>query len=122
MIYSVSVYLCRLYSSAELLYHVNMEDITKIYNLVREEVKPIVEPLVNDAKRWAKLIKRYQKAMDDCPLDAEHLKEYKSYNNMLKEAQTQYVAITKVLLSAVRRDAVEEQDEFQAYLEEHGMA
>lgn len=93
-----------------------IKDISSIYELVREEVKPIVKPLVSDAKHWAKLIKQYRKLMDDITPDVNTIKLYKSYYNMMKEAQTQYVAITKVLLSAVRRDAAAEDDDFENFL------
>lgn len=99
-----------------------MKDIKEVYNLVRDEVKPIIRPMINNAIRWNKLVRRYSNAMDACPLDSEHLKEYKAYYSLLKEAQTQLTAITKVLLSAVRRDSVEEADEFELYLKENGMA
>lgn len=93
-----------------------MKDISVIYDLVREEVKPIVKPLVADAKHWSSLIKKYRKTLDAMEPDDDNLKLYKSCYNMLKEAQTQYVAITKVLLSAVRRDAAAEEDEFENFL------
>lgn len=92
-----------------------------IFELVRDEVKPIIGPLVNHAKRWELYIRKYNNALQNCPLDNQHLKEYKSYYNLLKEAQTQYVAVTKVLLSAVRRDCAEEADEFEEYLKQNGM-
>lgn len=99
-----------------------MKSIDEVYNLVRDEVKPIIKPMINNATRWNRLVHKYAKAMDACPLDSEHLKEYKCYYNLLKEAQTQLTAITKVLLSAVRRDAAESVDEFEQYLKENGMA
>ena len=98
-----------------------MKELNRIYDLVRDEVKPIIEPLLKDATYWSKMKKKYQSAMDGCPLDNDHLKEYKAYNKMLKEAQTQYIAVIKVLLSTLRRDAVEEKDEFEEYLKSYGM-
>lgn len=92
------------------------KDITAIYELVRDEVKPIVAPLVEDGKKWRKYGQKYHEAMDKCSLEGDELKRYTTLHKLYREAEAQYISIVKVLLSAVRNDAAEEKDEFEEYL------
>lgn len=92
------------------------KDIDEVFNLVRDEVKPMVEPLVDDGKKWREYSLKYRKEMDKCSLSGAGLKRYTTLHKLLKESESQYVSIIKVLLSAVRRDAVAEKDEFEEYL------
>lgn len=91
-------------------------DIDDIFELVRDEVKPVIEPLVDDGKKWREYGLKYRKEMDKCSLTGAGLKRYTTLHRLYKESESQYVSIVKVLLSAIRRDAVGEKDEFEEYL------
>lgn len=94
-------------------------DLSKIYELVRDDIKPIVKGLVDDGKKWEKCIDKYQQALIDCPI--ENLKEHKKIFDMLRASETQYTNIVKLLLSALKHNEAPETDEFEEYMKENGL-
>lgn len=97
-----------------------LEKLNKIYENVDENMRELVSPLLLHAEDWECRIETYRRKLDDMPINPRSKDAYSFYYKLLKEAEQQYINVMKVLISALRKNAVEEEDEFDKFMSELG--
>lgn len=95
-----------------------LEKLNKIYENVDENMRELVSPLLLHAEDWEYKIEMYKRKLDDIPFGKTSKEQYLFFYRLLKEAEQQYINVMKVLISALRKNAVEEEDEFDKFMEE----
>ena len=96
-----------------------LEKLVKIYENVDEDMRDLVFPLLEHAEDWEKKIDLYKSRLNEIPLTKAGKDPYIFHYRLLKEAEQQYINVIKVLISALRKNAMEEEDEFDAFLKEY---
>lgn len=96
-----------------------LEKLKLIYEKVDENVRELVSPLLQHAVYWEAKITLYKSKLEETPLNKAGKEPYIFYNRLLREAEQQYINIMKVLVSALQKNAVEEDDEFDDFLKEY---
>ena len=97
-----------------------LEKLNKIYENVDENMRELVSPLLLHAEDWECKIELYKRKLDDMPINRGTKDQYMFYYRLLKEAEQQYINVMKVLISALRKNAVEEEDEFDEFMRDIG--
>lgn len=96
-----------------------LEKLKLIYEKIDESVREIVSPLLPQVVYWEQKIELYKSKLEQTPLNKAGKEPYIFYNRLLREAEQQYLNIIKVLVSALQKNAVEEDDEFDEFLKEY---
>ena len=97
-----------------------LERLNKIYENVDENMRELVAPLLLHAEDWESRIETYKCKLDDLPFSPKTKEQYMFFYRLLKEAEQQYINVIKVLISALRKNAVEEEDDFEKFMNELG--
>ena len=93
-----------------------LQKLNEIYNNVDENMRELVSPLLQHAEFWEGKIEEYKDKLESLPLNRGTKEPYMLYHRLLKETEQQYINVMKVLVSALRKNAVEEDDEFDEFL------
>lgn len=96
-----------------------LEKLKLIYENVDENMRDLIFPLLQHADDWECRIELYKSKLDEIPLSKAGKEAYLFYYRLLKEAEQQYINVMKVLVSALRKNAVEEEDDFDEFLKEY---
>lgn len=96
-----------------------LEKLKLIYEKVDENVREIVSPLLPQVIYWESKIELYKSKLEETPLGKGGKEAYIFYSRLLREAEQQYLNIIKVLISALQKNAIEEDDEFDEFLKEY---
>lgn len=96
-----------------------LEKLIKIYENVDENMRDLVSPLLQHAVDWEERITLYKEKLSLVPLSKAGKEPYLFYYRLLKEGEQQYINVMKVLVSALRKNAVEEEDDFDEFLKEY---
>lgn len=97
-----------------------LEKLNRIYENVDENMRELVSPLLLHAEDWECRIDTYKDKLDEMPINPRTKEQYMFYYRLLKEAEQQYINVMKVLISALRKNAVEEEDDFDKFMNELG--
>lgn len=97
-----------------------LERLNKIYENVDENMRELVSPLLLHAEDWESRIETYKDELEGIAFSPKTKEQYLFFYRLLKEAEQQYINVMKVLISALRKNAVEEEDEFDKFMEELG--
>ena len=95
-----------------------LEKLEKIYENVDENMRELVSPLLQHAVAWEERIGLYKDKLEGVPLSKAGKEQYLFYYRLLKEAEQQYINVVKVLVSALRKNIVEDDDDFDRFMEE----
>lgn len=95
-----------------------LKKLNKIYENVDENMRDLVSPLLQHAEYWEGKIDSYKEQIEEVPLRKGTKERYMLLHRLLKEAEQQYINVMKVLISALRKNAVEEEDDFDEFLKE----
>lgn len=96
-----------------------LEKLKKIYENVDENMRELIDPLLLQAEDWEARINTYKSKLEDiepCRLSKE---QYLFYFKLYKESEQQYINVVKVLVSALRKNQVEAEDDFDEFLKEY---
>lgn len=96
-----------------------LEKLKLIYENVDENMRDLIFPLLQHADDWESRIELYKSKLNEIPLSKAGKEAYLFYYRLLKEAEQQYINVMKVLVSALRKNAVEEEDDFDEFLKEY---
>lgn len=96
-----------------------LEKLKLIYENVDENMRELIYPLLLHADDWEQKIELYKSKLDGIPFTRGAKEQYLFFYRLLKEAEQQYINVMKVLVSALRKNAVEEEDEFDEFLKEY---
>lgn len=97
-----------------------LEELQKIYENVDENMRELLSPLLQHAVDWERRISLYKNKLEKIELTKAYKEQYLFYYRLLKEAEQQYINVVKVLVSALRKNAVEEEDDFDKFMNEIG--
>lgn len=97
-----------------------LERLKAIYENVDENVRELLFPLLQHAEDWEGRIALYKGKLESMALGSSTKAPYLFYFRLLKEAEQQYINVMKVLVSALRKNAVEDEDDFDRFMEELG--
>ena len=96
-----------------------LEKLKVIFENVDENMRDLVFPLLQHADDWESRIEEYRGKLGEISLNRNTKEQYYFYYRLLKEAEQQYINVMKVLVSALRKNAVEEEDDFDDFLKEY---
>lgn len=95
-----------------------LEELERIYQNVDEDMRALLAPLLRHAEDWEKRITEFSGKLQTISLNSHTREQYMFYYRLLKEAEQQYINVMKVLMSALRKNALEEEDEFEKFMKE----
>lgn len=95
-----------------------LEKLQKIYENVNENVRELVFPLLQHAVDWESKIEFFKSEISKIELCSSNVKKYRFYSRELKEAEQQYINVIKVLVSSLNKNTIEQEDDFEKFLEE----
>lgn len=95
-----------------------LKKLDEIYKNVDENMRELLSPLLLHAEDWECKIELYKRKLDEIPFSKAGKEQYMFFYRLLKEAEQQYINVMKVLVSALRKNAVEEEDDFDKFMEE----
>ena len=96
-----------------------LKKIEEIYKNIDEDMRELISPLLQHAVDWEERIELYKSKLEAIPLSKSGKEAYLFHYRLLKEAEQQYINVMKVLVSALRKNALEEEDEFDEFLKEY---
>lgn len=96
-----------------------LKKLNEIYKNVDENVRELISPLLQHAEDWEAKINEFRNKLKQIPITSSTKTQYAFYYRLLKEAEQQYINVMKVLVSALRKNAVED-DEFEEFLKDYG--
>lgn len=96
-----------------------LEKLKIIFENVDENMRDLILPLLQHADDWESKIDVFRSKLDEIPISKGTKEQYLFYYRLLKEAEQQYINVMKVLVSALRKNAVEEEDDFDEFLKEY---
>ena len=95
-----------------------LEKLKKIYENVDENMRELIDPLLLQAEDWEARINTYKSKLEDIEPCRSSKEQYLFYFKLYKESEQQYINVIKVLVSALRKNQVEAEDDFDSFLEE----
>lgn len=95
-----------------------LEELERIYQNVDEDMRALLAPLLQHAEDWERRITEFSGKLENISLNSHTREQYMFYYRLLKEAEQQYINVMKVLMSALRKNALEEEDEFEKFMKE----
>lgn len=95
-----------------------LTELNKIYENVDEKMRILVSPLLRHAEDWEKRINKYRKELNRLELSRANKERITFLSRLIREAEQQYTNVLKVLISALRRDSDDSEDDFDKFLKE----
>ena len=93
-------------------------ELRKIYENVDKNIRVLICPLLQHVEDWEKRVKRYQSELNGIEMNRRNKERIIFVSRLLREAEQQYTNVMKVLISALNRNSVEQDDEFDKFLQE----
>ena len=96
-----------------------LKNLEKIYENVNENMRLLINPLLQHAVDWESKIEFFKLELSHIDICSSNVKRYRFYSRELKEAEQQYINVMKVLISALKNNEIEQDDEFENFIKEY---